>query len=57
MQVKGTRSHHKKEPLQKGQYRFLRDENMLVVSFRDKKRNLFLIHYTFNGGSCEWNIG
>ena len=27
----------KKEPLQKGQYRFLRGENMLVVSFYDKK--------------------
>ena len=46
----------KKKPLQKRQYRFLRDENMLVVRFHDKKTQIFLIHYTFNGGSCEWKI-
>ena len=32
----------KNEPLQKGQYRFLRDENMLVVCFHDKKEIYFL---------------
>ena len=32
----------KKKPLQKRQYRFLRDENMLVVRFHDKKPKYFL---------------
>ena len=40
----------KKEPLEKGQYRFLRDENMLVVHFHDKNKFIpYPIHYTFNG--------
>ena len=45
-----------KETIAKRQYRFLRDENMLVVRFHDKKTQIFLIHCTFNGGSCEWKI-
>ena len=32
----------KKEPLEKGQYRFLRDEDMPVVRFHDKKEICFL---------------
>ena len=46
----------KKKPLQERQDIFLRDENMLVVRFHDKKPQIFLIHCTFNGGSCEWKI-
>ena len=32
----------KKEPLQKGQYRFLRDENIFGMCFHDKKEIYFL---------------
>ena len=35
----------KKEPLQKGQYRFLRDENIFAMCFHDKKEIYFLPLY------------
>ena len=51
--ARGNRKSFKKEPLQKGQCRFLRNENMLAVCFHDKK-NYFL---STMHSSCEWKIG
>ena len=45
-----------KEPLEKGQYTFRRDNNLLAVRYHDKKQIYFFVYNTYHKASFNWEV-